>query len=810
MALPIKDQLKALLQDTVKTPQLIIEIEGLPAFSSVPSQKYAFYGDDIVYGQPGLTYGGLITDEKVLPYIDINRSTNMITQQLLTDKGGFSSTSNFDVALVDKDQLISELVSPGFIIDDILGVKAKLYLALEGAGHPQDSVLFFSGIITDVSANAGLIKISVGSPEKLKNQELFTKLSTESTSAITNVSTSISVIDSKGFILPADAGTLRSFIKIDDEIIEYSGSTDTTFTGLVRGQFGTIPVAHEAGANVETFYKLTGGLKDLSLKLMLSGPNEYYIEDISVVAFNNYGIYSVSNAVFIPNYNVDQTLGVVTGDKVLIEGSTSNDGIFTITQIVNIDVGSYFILDTVLTYEIPFGTLSIKSKYNVLPIGAGLEMSPDQVDVAQFEKVHNQFQANFFSYEFFIKDQINGSDFINTQILYPSGAYAIPRKAKTSIGLTVPPLAQTDTVKLDESNMSSVSKVAIKRSISKNFYNAVVYKYDIDAIEDKFLRGKITQSADSTNRIKVSNKPLVIEAEGVRQQTGFDFIFNTQARRFLERYQFAAEYLDVETLFGIGFNIEIGDTVILDGRNIEITDSNSGNRVFQPRLFEVQNKAFSITGKTVRLSLVDTIYSLNGRYGTILPSSIVSTGSSTTEIKLQRSFGTTLTDNSESVKWDPYVRERVIFRNDNWTYQESTFITAINPADPNSVIVDPPLSVAPSAGLIMEVPPYDESSSTEMSIYKAVGTFNDKTASIVTGIDGFSFTVSASDALYFQAGFPVRIHNENHSRRSVEVIVDTIVGSTITVKKDLTLVPQLGDSCQLIGFKDGGKPYRYL
>lgn len=810
MALPIKDQLNALLQDSVKTPQLILEVEGLPPFSSVPAQKYAFYGDDIVYGQAGLTYGGLIKDDRILPYINISKSTNMITQQLLTDKGGFSSTSNFDVAIVDKDQVISEMVSPGFVINDILGVKAQLYLALEGAGHPQDSVLFFTGIVTDVNSNAGMIKLSIGSPEKLKNQELFNKLSTESTVTISSVATSINALDTRGFILPADSGTLRSFIKVDDEIIEFTSKTDTSFSGLSRAQFGTIAATHQIGANVETYYMLTGGLKDLSLKLMLSGPNQYYASNIPIVAFNSYGFYNVPSAVFLPKYNIDQTLGVVTGDSVLIAGSISNNGTYVISQIVNIDVGSYLILNGTLNNEIPQGTLSIKSKYNVLPAGAGLEMTPDQVDVAQFEKVHSQFQATFFNYKFYIKDQINGSDFINTQLLYPSGAYAIPRKAKTSVGLTIPPLAQSGTVKLDESNLAGASKIAIKRSISKNFFNAVIYKYDPDAVEDKFLRGKITQSADSTNRIKISNKPMVIEAEGVRQEAGFQFIFDTQARRFLERYQFAAEYLEVELLFGVGFKIEIGDTVILDGRNLEMTDSNNGTRVFQPRLFEVQNKAFSLSGKTVKLSLVDTIYSLNGRYGTILPSSILRSGSTTSEIKLQRSFGTTLNDNSETVKWEPYVREQVIFRNDNWTYQEKTFITAINPADPNSVLLDPPLSAPPAAGLIMEAPPYDDTSSEAMSLYKVVGTFNDKSVPIVTGVNGLSFTVSASDALWFQPGFPVRIHNVNHTRRSIETIVDTVIGTTITVKKDLTLTPQLGDSCQLLGFKDGGKAYRYL
>jgi len=264
MALPLKERLRALLLDTVKKPQLILEIDGLPPFGSVPSQKYALYGDaGLVYGLPGLVYGGLINDDRVYPYIDISKSTNQISQQLLSDKGGFSSTTNFEIAIVDKDQLISELISPGFVVDDILSRKAKVYLNLEGAAHPQESILFFNGIVTDVGANAGLIKINISNPEKLKNQELFSKHSTELTATLSSVATTIVVSDTSGFILPADAGTLRSYVRIGDELIEYTGKTDTTLTGCVRGQLNTVAASYDIGENVESFYRLTGNLRDL-------------------------------------------------------------------------------------------------------------------------------------------------------------------------------------------------------------------------------------------------------------------------------------------------------------------------------------------------------------------------------------------------------------------------------------------------------------------------------------------------------------------------------------------------------------------
>jgi hypothetical protein len=809
LALPINELTKGLLNDTVKTPILILEIEGLPPFSSVQIKKYAVYGDDIVYGQTGLYYGGLINDNSSYPYIDLEKSTNQISQQLQPDKGGHSSTTSFDVALVDKDQVISRFISPGFVVDDILAKKAKIFLSFEGAGHPQDSILFFTGIISEVSGNGGLIKFSISSPEKLKSQEIFPKVTTELTSIINSSITTIPVTSTKDFLLPADSGTLKTYIRIEDEIIEYTGKTDTLFTGCLRGQLDTVASSHDIQSEVECFYRLQGNLRDLSLKLMLSGSKEFYESDITIVAFNTYGLISASNAIFIPNYNIDQTLGIVTGDTAVIIGSISNDGTYTIIDIVNTNTGSYIVVNSTINNEVPQGTISIKSKYNVLPPNAGLGMTPDQVDVAEFERVYNQFQSNFFTYDFYIKDQIVGSEFINTQILYPSGAYALP-KAKTSLGLTIPPLAQVDTKKIDENTSSGSSKISIRRSINKNFYNAVVYSYEMDSIEDKYLRHKITQSADSTNRIKIDNKHLVIKADGVRSSAGFQFLFDTQTRRFLDRYKYAAEYLDVEVLFGTGFEIEIGDTVILDGRNLNIPDSSSGSRTFKPRLFEVQNKSFSLSGKVVKLSLVDTIYSLNARYGTILPSSMIDVGSTNSVINLKRSYGTLLGDSAETVKWTPYIGERVLFRNDNWTIQEESVIKSVNPTNPNSFIIDPPLTFVPDEEIIMEVPPYDNSSNTEMSIYKATGYFNTKSIQVVSGSSESVFEVSPLDVDWFIVGSPLIVHNDNYTRRSIETTVKEVNGNLVTTTNDLGIVPMLGDRVELNSFKDGGKPYRYL
>ena len=812
MALPLSERLQALFLDTVKKPQLILEIEGLPPFSSIPSQKYALYGDPIYYGMPGLYYGGLITDPSVYPYIDMSRSTNQISQQLLTDKGGFTSTTNFEIAIVDKDQLVSQYISPGFVVDDVLSSKAKIYLSLEGAAHPQESILFFSGIVTDITSNAGMIKLNVASGEKLKSQELFTKVSTETTAIVNPGDTTINVLTTNGLLLPADGTTLKTYVRIDDEVIEYTGYNATQLTGCLRAQLGTVAGTYSIATNVESFYRLQGNLRDLALKLMLGGYGGSYVDDISIVAFNTYAGVTASNAIFIPNFNIDQTLGIALQDTLIISGSTSNDGTYLVTAFTNNDNGAYIQVNTTINSESPAGTISLTSKYNVLPAGASLGMTPDQVDVAQFERIYNQFSSQFFSYDFYIKDGVNGTDFINQQILYPSGGYAIPRKAKTSMGLTIPPLAQSGTVKLDEEHVVGASKIAVRRSVSKNFYNAVVYKYDPLAIEDRYTRGKIRQSADSTNRIKgISNKPLVIEADGVRSEGNFDFIFNTQARRFLDRYQYAAESFDTDVLFGIGFGIEIGDTVIFDGRNLNITDSVYGNRTFQPRLFEVQNKSYSLTGKTVKLTLVDTVYSLDGRYGVISPSSIIGTGSTTTKLVLTESYSDALFNYFPTTKWMSYVGEKILIRTKDWSSEELTTILSLNPANPSEMFIDPPLSVAPTAGMILDTPKYPSNTDqSDQAIYKAAHVSWNKQLTVLTGISDTQFTINLADVGYVQAGFKIYIHNKNYSISSNTTKVSTIVGTTVTTTASLGLTPSAGLKIEVMGFPDLGAGYLWL
>lgn len=812
MALPLKEKLKLLLADVTKTPQLIMEIEGFPLISSIPVKKYIRYGDDIYYGDEGLVYGGLVEDKTALPLIDIAGSTQQISQQMQIDKGGTSSVTSFQVKVVDKDQVITKLIQPSSASDP-LSKKVRLYLALEGTAHPDESVLFFNGIVAGVKANAGNISFNLASPEKLKNLEIFPKLSTELTAQTLPTDTTISVTSTENFLLPADSGTLRTYLLLNDEIIEYAGKTDTTFTGCVRAQFGTIAATHETQDTVESAYRLVGGLKDLSLKLMLSGRGTPYAQDLDVVAFNIYGSIISPNSIFLSRINFKEFYNPVSGDTVTITNDpiSGNNGTATILSVNEFENGVYLVTDKTFVTGSMGAKVSLTSQFDVLPKFAGLEMTPDQVDIDEFLAKHTQFSSNFYEYDFFIKEQVKGTEFINTQILYPSGCFSLPRKTKTSIGTTQPPLGQVNTKKLNDTNVTNPEALGIDRNISNNFYNAVVLRYDKDQVEDKFTRGKIRQSADSTNRIKVANKPLNIDADGVRQESNFDFKLAIQARRFLERYQFAAESLEVEVNYETGFDIEIGDTVIFEGKNLQVSDSNVGTRNFIPRLFEVQNKVMNITGKPIRLMLVDTLFSLDYRYGVISPSSKIDANSTTSRLMLKRSYGTTLGTQTEGFKWQNFAGSLVRIRSKDYSFDYERTLLGVDRNNSNALLIEPALPSAPLENYIVDIIKYPTSTDPEVAaLYKNIYVFWNKQLPVEAGISQTVFTIPIAMASFPKVGYQVFIHNDDYTRKSVKTEIVDISSNQITVKAALGFVPQADDKIEYLGYPDGSKPYVWL
>ena len=822
MALELSVKADLLLNQVNVEQQLILEISGVPfIYGAVTVTKLALYGDDIVYGQDGLLYGGIVADPNGRAYISLEGTTRQLTQQIEPDKGGVGSIQKFNVTLIDKNQEVTDAFTPGNFVPDLLSREANVYIAFQGGAHPEDSVKIFNGIVTGQEAAPGRWRVSIDHPEFLKRQELFQQITTNLTTAVNDSQTSMTLETTDNFIAPLDAVT--SFVQIDDELIQYTSASGGSITGLTRGALGTVAASHDNDADVTTFYRLQGDPIDLSLKIMLSDSgNNPFKTDIETPSFVQVdALTQTPNGIFYPNSRIQENLGLELGDLVTVSGASNPANNFSdavIQAFIPIPTGTVIVVSgPILEIETESTAISsFKSQFNTLPNGAGCGMSPSQVDVTQHLLMKTLFPS-LPEYDFYIKDTINAKDFLSEQVYFPAGFYQVPRKGRNSVATTIPPLVLEELVELTDENVEKADKNRMSRQINKDFFNNVVYKFDRDTITDKFLAGAITFSNRSINRIDTGTKSLTIESDGFRGDPATRNFLETQARRFSDRYQFAAESIKIETNYKTGFPIEIADIVLFGNSNLQIPDVTQGSRNFKPRLMEVVNKSLDIRGK-VTMSLLDTGFGLDGRFGVISPNSFIGAGSTTTAIVLKPSFGTGEFQ-VERAKYENFIGEEVRIRNADFTFSEIVKLIQFDPASLNRIIVDPALSIAPPEDYILDLPEYpDDADETLRSKMKTIHCFFDPTVEVVSAADDTSFVVAPSDIDKFLVDAFIIVHSDDFSDSStpgtgdddLQVLTVDTGTNTVTTSGSMGFTPLAGYKVNLIGFKDAGLPYRLI
>jgi hypothetical protein len=797
MAYELSDKARLLAKKSQKKIQVLVRIDGYDKLlTALPISTFWRVGDPYFIGQVGLVVGGVIEDKNALNYISMQGTTNQITQQITPDKGGASSISSMTIALIDKNSQISRELSS--LTPDILSRRCDVFLGFEESQFPDDFVPIFVGSVSAFDVGVGEVKLRITNPDKLKDQEIFLQVKTNLAAAIDSSQTTITVDDVTNMLIGDDA--LTSYVKIDEEIIRYQniGVLGKQLLVCSRGQLGTIAVAHDDDAEVETFYTLSGNVIDVALKVLMSTGTRtiYYVENYAAVRKNIDKVY-IRNKYFQEDFNVQ------VGDKLFTTGFTNNlvdrlivgvqsDDIFTTIQF---DI-SVFGPEADETVD---GFISLISQFNTLRDGAAV--APYQIDIDQFLSIKQRIGSTLPNITYYVKEDLNVRDFIDT-LLFPVGGYSLPRKGKISLGYVATPSAETNTRVLSKDNIINAERVQVNRSVDKNFYNAVVFRYDESPIEDKFRRGIITISSNSQNNIKVGNKPLKIDAGHLR--LGSENFINAQAQRFLERYENAGESIKIEVFYDAGWSIEVGDTCIVDGTDLNLFDSKTNSRAFAPRIFEVVNKSLSISTGTVVLDLLDTTFVTNGRYVSYAPSSKIKAGSTTTNIILENSLGLQLGE-VETDRWSPFLREKIKIVNSDYSLQYETIIRSVIPDSLNARITIDAIPQAPTAGWVVLVADYDSNARNK---FKPLFGFFNPYVEVVSGTSNTVFTVADASRLFIDAY--VRVERYDYQDLSPEVQITDIVGTTITVNGDLGFTPNNSQIVQLIGFVDDkGSPYRY-
>lgn len=124
----------------------------------------------------------------------------------------------------------------------------------------------------------------------------------------------------------------EGYIKIDDEIIKYTGRTANTFTGLERGQFGTTPASHTSGAEVREaryFFVEYSNAPAISVREPFFTANEFegYVDV-------DYFLASPYSAEFV--VSVAQGTQAQAGDFIILSGTNPETDDVNLTSLVGV------------------------------------------------------------------------------------------------------------------------------------------------------------------------------------------------------------------------------------------------------------------------------------------------------------------------------------------------------------------------------------------------------------------------------------------------------------------------------------------
>ncbi len=820
---------------TTKNLVVVVEIEGLSYFlSSNTVYKRVSYGDpDIHYGDPGLVYGGLIARADIKPIVDISGGSLTISQRLEPEQGR-GAISTISMSFIDLDSFMTQLISPGVLIPDILGAAVKVYLGYQQISFPFDYTVIFRGRVSNYAAESGRVTLQFSDANMKRRGQILYMGKTVLSAPITNVATTVPVISNTDFfeqILGPDGSydpAVKTYIKIANEFIEYpaTGYGANQFTSCTRGARGTVAAAAAAGDEVDAAIEITDHCIDMALKVMLSGWNGPYKSDIGIqdLAFSlDPDVSTLPEMIVLDNSkSADRDYGISVGDTLSVTGCTypANDGDCTVVEIFDIYglPGNGILTDKSFVPEFSSSaTFDVRSQYDTYPVGCGAKLAGDDVDVARHIYIKDTFLGSDENkMQFFFQDQEDSAKtFIENQIYLPAALYSLTRFGRMSVQLTHPPLADQRLQILTGDNVLNPQVIKPTRGINnRKFFNEIDWSWDFgdDGNAQSILKAI---DSDSINVIGVT-VVLPIEAKGVRSAFGTTTIIDRRTNYLLSRYKMGAVMIDIETNWEIGSLIESGDVVaVKDDGVLKISNFSTGTRNLGVQLFEVINRDLDAKNGKLKLQLVSGLGAqVTDRFATISPSSVLQTGSTTTKIIIDDSYGA-LFPGQEWRKWSDYLGLRVKIHDTEYVQSATATLASLDPFDKNKINITGFTGIAASAlpGMVLDIDDYSESTDPlDQQLLKVVHAFWDKQVAVSGGVSDLAFTVASGDVQYFQAGFAIVVHDESFSVSSPETTVASIdTGTnTITVTDSLGFTPSAGNLCDLLGFPDGGGAYRWI
>ena len=206
---------------------------------------------------PGLKFGGLIIlpDQQTL----LMKDALTISQKIEPEQGR-ASVATLSLKFIDKGGFMTQLISPGVLLDEPLGNKlVTVFLGYQNSAFPDDYFRVFRGYVSDTTSGSGWVTLQLSDANIKNRQNIFDGGTNLLAQDVTNSQTTIPIPVIDSFYLPVigptgsydwqmnptsgaidTTQTVRAFVQIDDEWMEYSATgvlltEEVSFTGNTDG-----------------------------------------------------------------------------------------------------------------------------------------------------------------------------------------------------------------------------------------------------------------------------------------------------------------------------------------------------------------------------------------------------------------------------------------------------------------------------------------------------------------------------------------------------------------------------------------------
>lgn len=181
MALQITENLRQAIKASDVKPVLVAKIDGYDTlFGNISIKKYVRIGDpDLLIDNTWLIGGFKLLDNQA-PYISFNNgTTTKISQKVDPARGQSSSVSQMTLAILDYNRSITELVSPGQVLTDVIGRRVTIFLGLQETSWPEDYNVIFRGVIQDVDCGTDTIYLNLANTDEKKRISIFPRITSD-------------------------------------------------------------------------------------------------------------------------------------------------------------------------------------------------------------------------------------------------------------------------------------------------------------------------------------------------------------------------------------------------------------------------------------------------------------------------------------------------------------------------------------------------------------------------------------------------------------------------------------------------------